>query len=193
MSIVIIDYKGGNVQSVKFALERLGVEATLTADQEIIRQADKVIFPGEGEANSAMRQLKADGLDVVIPTLTQPFLGICLGMQLLCRHSEENDTPMLGIIPQAVKHFDTNLKVPHMGWNNIYDLKSPVMAGLNEQDYVYFVHSYYVPVSPYTIATADYPQPFSAALQYNNFYAMQFHTEKSGSTGAKILRNFLSL
>ena len=193
MSIVIIDYKGGNVQSVKFALERLGVEATLTADQEIIRQADKVIFPGEGEANSAMRQLKADGLDEVIPELRQPFLGICLGMQLLCRHSEENDTPMLDIIPQPVKHFDTNLKVPHMGWNNIYDLKSPVMAGLNEQDYVYFVHSYYVPVSSYTIATADYPQPFSAALQYKNFYAMQFHTEKSGSTGAKILRNFLSL
>lgn len=193
MSIVIIDYKGGNVQSVKFALERLGVEAILTADKETILSADKVIFPGEGEANSAMQQLKADGLDELIPALSQPFLGICLGMQLLCSHSEENDTPMLNIIPQQVKHFNTNLKVPHMGWNNIYNLKSPVMAGVNEQDYVYFVHSYYVPVSEYTIATADYPEPFSAALQYNNFYAMQFHTEKSGSTGAKILRNFLSL
>jgi imidazole glycerol-phosphate synthase subunit HisH len=193
MSIVIIDYKGGNVQSVKFALERLGVQATLTADKELIRSADKVIFPGEGEANSAMRQLKADGLDEIIPELKQPFLGICLGMQLLCRHSEENDTPMLNIIPQEVKHFETDLKVPHMGWNNIYDLKSPVMAGLKEQDYVYFVHSYYVPVSEYTIATSDYPVPFSAAVKYQNFYAMQFHTEKSGPTGARILENFLNL
>jgi imidazole glycerol-phosphate synthase subunit HisH len=193
MSVVIIDYKGGNVQSVKFALERLGVEALLTSDKELIRSADKVVFPGEGEASSAMRQLKADGLDVLIPELKQPFLGICLGMQLLCRHSEENDTAMLNIIPQQVKHFDTDLKVPHMGWNNIYDLKSPVMAGIKEQDYVYFVHSYYVPVSEYTIATADYPQPFSAAVQYQNFYAMQFHTEKSGPTGARMLQNFLNL
>jgi len=193
MKVVIIDYKGGNVQSVKFALERLGVQAKLTADKEEIQSADKVIFPGEGEANSAMRQLKNDGLDVLIPTLKQPFMGICLGMQLLCRHSEENDTPMLNIIPLDVKHFVTDLKVPHMGWNNIYDLKSPVMQGLEEQDYVYFVHSYFVPVSEHTIAAADYPQPFSAAVQYENFYAVQFHTEKSGPTGAKILQNFLQL
>jgi len=193
MKLVIIDYKGGNVQSVKFALERLGVQAKLTADKEEIESADKVIFPGEGEANSAMRQLKIDGLDKLIPTLKQPFLGICLGMQLLCRHSEENDTPMLNIIPLEVKHFVTDLKVPHMGWNNIYDLKSPVMQGLADQDYVYFVHSYFVPISEHTIAAADYPNPFSAAVQYKNFYAVQFHTEKSGPTGAKILQNFLEL
>ncbi|WP_026464509.1 imidazole glycerol phosphate synthase subunit HisH [Adhaeribacter aquaticus] len=193
MNVVIIDYKGGNVQSVRFALERLGVHATLTSDKELIQKADKVIFPGEGEANSAMRQLKADGLDQVIPTLKQPFMGICLGMQLLCRHSEENDTPMLNIIPLDVKRFQTDLKVPHMGWNNIYNLNNPVMQGLNEKDYVYFVHSYFVPVSEYTIATADYPEPFSAAVQYKNFYAMQFHTEKSSTTGTKILKNFLDL
>jgi glutamine amidotransferase len=193
MKVVIIDYKGGNVQSVRFALERLGIEATLTADKHLIREADKVIFPGEGEANSAMRQLRADGLDMLIPTLTQPFLGICLGMQLLCRHSEENDTPLLNIIPLEVKRFETQLKVPHMGWNTLYNLKSQVMSGLEEQDYVYFVHSYYVPVSSHTIATTDYPQPFSAAVQHQNFYAVQFHTEKSGPTGTRILQNFLAL
>ncbi len=193
MNVVIIDYKGGNVQSVRFALERLGVHATLTEDRETIQQADKVIFPGEGEANSAMRQLRADGLDKILPTLKQPFLGICLGMQLLCRHSEENDTPMLNIIPLEVKRFVTNLKVPHMGWNNIYNLKTPLMAGLSEKDYVYFVHSYHVPQSEHTIAAADYPVPFSAAVQYKNFYAVQFHAEKSGPTGTKILQNFLDL
>lgn len=193
MKVIIIDYKGGNVQSVKFALERLNVQAKLSSDKEEIAGADKVIFPGEGEANSAMRQLKLDGLDKLIPTLQQPFLGICLGMQLLCRHSEENDTPMLNIIPSEVKRFVTDLKVPHMGWNNIYDLKTPVMEGLKEQDYVYFVHSYFVPISEHTIAAASYPEPFSAAVQYKNFYAMQFHTEKSGPTGAKILQNFLQL
>ena len=193
MKVVIIDYKGGNVQSVRFALERLGVEAILTEDREIIQQADKVIFPGEGEASSAMRQLKADGLDKIIPTLKQPFLGICLGMQLLCRHSEENDTAMLNIIPLDVKRFVTDLKVPHMGWNNIYNLKSPLMANLSEQDYVYFVHSYHVPQSEHTIAATDYPVPFSAAVQYKNFYAVQFHAEKSGPTGTKILQNFLDL
>ena len=193
MNVVIIDYKGGNVQSVKFALERLGVQSTLTSDKEVIRQADKVIFPGEGEANSAMRQLKADGLDELIPTLQQPFLGICLGMQLLCRYSEENNTPMLNIIPLDVKHFETELKVPHMGWNNIYNLKSPLMANLNEKDYVYFVHSYQVPVSEHTIAAADYPTPFSAAVQFKNFYAVQFHAEKSGPTGTQILQNFLDI
>jgi glutamine amidotransferase len=193
MNVVIIDYKGGNVQSVRFALERLGVKATLSEDREIIQQADKVIFPGEGEANSAMRQLKADGLDKIIPTLKQPFLGICLGMQLLCRHSEENNTPMLNIIPLDVKRFVTDLKVPHMGWNNIYNLKSPLMTGLSDHDYVYFVHSYHVPQSEHTIAAADYPAPFSAAVQYKNFYAVQFHAEKSGPTGTKILQNFLDL
>jgi glutamine amidotransferase len=169
------------------------VHAKLTSDLEEIQKADKVIFPGEGEANSAMRQLQADGLDKLIPTLEQPFLGICLGMQLLCRHSEENNTPMLNIVPLEVKHFVSDLKVPHMGWNNIYNLKSPVMDKLAENDFVYFVHSYFVPVSEYTIATADYPAPFSAAVQYKNFYAVQFHTEKSGPTGSKILQNFLQI
>jgi len=193
MSVVIIDYKGGNVQSVKFALERLGVEATLTADAETIRAADKIIFPGEGEASSAMQELRSRGLDKVIPELAQPFLGICLGIQLLCRHSEENDTHMLDIIPVNVKRFQHNLKVPHMGWNNLYNLQGELFTGVKEQDYVYFVHSYYLPVCEYTIATGDYPEPFSAAVQYQNFYAMQFHTEKSGPTGTRIIQNFLAL
>ncbi|QMU28438.1 imidazole glycerol phosphate synthase subunit HisH [Adhaeribacter radiodurans] len=193
MSIVIIDYKGGNVQSVKFALERLGAEATLSADPEVIRSADKIIFPGEGEASSAMEELRARGLDKVIPELTQPFLGICLGIQLLCRHSQENDTQMLDIIPVDVVRFNHSLKVPHMGWNNLFDLKGDLFNGVNEQDYVYFVHSYYLPVCEYTIATGAYPEPFSAAVQYKNFYAMQFHTEKSGPTGTRIIENFLAL
>ena len=193
MDIVIIDYKGGNVQSVRFALERLGVEATLSADPEEIRAADKVIFPGEGEASSAMHELRARGLDKVIPELTQPFLGICLGIQLLCRHSEENDTTMLNILPIDVKRFQHDLKVPHMGWNNLYNLHHPLFYGLKEQEFVYFVHSYYLPVGDYTIATCDYPEPFSAAIQYKNFYAMQFHTEKSGPAGTRILQNFLAI
>ncbi len=193
MSVVIIDYKGGNVQSVKFALERLGVEATLSADAETIRAADKIIFPGEGEASSAMKELRERGLDQVIPELSQPFLGICLGIQLLCRHSEENDTQMLDIIPVNVKRFQHHLKVPHMGWNNLYDLRGDLFAGVKEQDYVYFVHSYYLPVCEYTIATGAYPEPFSAAVQYKNFFAMQFHTEKSGPTGTRIIENFLAL
>lgn len=193
MNVVIIDYKGGNVQSVKFALERLGVEATLSADPEVIRSADKVIFPGEGEASSAMQELRARGLDKVIPELTQPFLGICLGIQLLCRHSEENDTPMLNILPIEVKKFQHDLKVPHMGWNNLYNLQSELFSGLKEQEFVYFVHSYFLPICNYTIATCAYPEPFSAAVQYKNFYAMQFHTEKSGPAGTRILQNFLSI
>jgi glutamine amidotransferase len=193
MSVVIIDYKGGNVQSVKFALERLGVEATLSADAEVIRAADKIIFPGEGEASSAMQELRERGLDKVIPELSQPFLGICLGIQLLCRHSEENDTQMLDILPIEVKRFQHHLKVPHMGWNNLYNLQGELFNGVKEQDYVYFVHSYYLPVCEYTIATGAYPEPFSAAVQYKNFYAMQFHTEKSGPTGTRIIENFLAL
>lgn len=193
MSVVIIDYKGGNVQSVKFALERLGVEAILSADAEVIRAADKIIFPGEGEASSAMKELRERGLDQVIPDLSQPFLGICLGIQLLCRHSEENDTEMLNILPIDVKRFQHNLKVPHMGWNNLYNLQGELFGGVKEQDYVYFVHSYYLPVCEYTIATGAYPEPFSAAVQYKNFYAMQFHTEKSGPTGTRIIENFLAI
>ena len=193
MNLVIVDYKAGNVQSVLFALERLGVQATLSADFETIKKADKVIFPGVGEASSAMAQLKARNLDKLLPTLEQPFFGVCLGMQLLCQHSEEGDTDLLGIIPLQVKRFQTDLKVPHMGWNQLENLKSPLFDGLQEQEYVYYVHSYYVPLSEYTIAQSSYPGPFSAALQYKNFYAAQFHPEKSGPAGSQILKNFLAL
>ncbi|SMB99799.1 imidazole glycerol phosphate synthase subunit hisH [Hymenobacter roseosalivarius DSM 11622] len=195
MEIAVIDYKGGNVQSVLFALERLGCRPTLTADPEAIRRADKIIFPGEGEAASAMRELRAQGLDVLLPTLTQPFLGVCLGMQLLGTHSEENDATMLGILPFEVKRFPAlpEYKVPHMGWNTLQRLRSPLFAGLGAEDYVYFVHSYYAPVGDYTIAEAKYPAPFSAAVQHKNFYAVQFHTEKSGPVGTRILENFLKL
>jgi glutamine amidotransferase len=193
MNLVIVDYKAGNVQSVLFALERLGVQATLSADFETIKAADKVIFPGVGEASSAMAQLKARNLDQLLPTLEQPFFGVCLGMQLLCQHSEEGDTEMLGIIPLEVKRFQTELKVPHMGWNQLEHLRSPLFEGIQEQEYVYYVHSYYVPLSVYTIAESSYPEPFSAALQYKNFYAAQFHPEKSGPAGSNILKNFLAL
>ncbi len=181
------------MQSVLFALERLGVQATISCDFETIKAADKVIFPGVGEASSAMAQLKARNLDKLLPTLEQPFFGVCLGMQLLCEHSEENDTETLGIIPEKVLRFQTDLKVPHMGWNQLHHLQTPLFEGLQEQEYVYFVHSYYVPVGPHTIAQASYPEPFSAALQYKNFYAAQFHPEKSGPAGAQILKNFLAL
>ncbi|MBD1396062.1 imidazole glycerol phosphate synthase subunit HisH [Pontibacter sp. JH31] len=193
MNLVIVDYKAGNVQSVLFALERLGVQATLSCDFETIKAADKVIFPGVGEASSAMAQLKARNLDKLLPTLQQPFFGVCLGMQLLCQHSEEGDTDLLGIIPLPVKRFQTELKVPHMGWNQLEQLQSPLFQGIAEGDYVYYVHSFYVPLSDYTIAQTSYPEPFSAALQYKNFYAAQFHPEKSGPAGAQILKNFLDI
>jgi len=195
MKIAVIDYKGGNVQSVLFALERLGVLATLTADPEEIRSADKILFPGEGEASTAMQELRSKGLDKILPTCQQPFLGICLGMQLLGTHSEENDATMLGILPFEVKRFagDAQHKVPHMGWNNLHRLRSPLFESVREEDHVYFVHSYYAPVGNYTIAEGEYPTPFSAAVQYKNFYAVQFHTEKSGPVGTRILENFLKL
>lgn len=195
MEIAVVDYKGGNVQSVLFALERLGATATLTSDPEELRKADKVLFPGEGEAASAMQALRAAGLDKVLPTLTQPFLGICLGMQLLGEHSEENDTTMLGLLPFNVRRFapDAAHKVPHMGWNNLQALQGPLFAGLTEADHVYFVHSYYAPVGDYTTAQAAHPAPFSAAVQHRNFYGVQFHTEKSGTAGTRILANFLAL
>ncbi|AMM52205.1 imidazole glycerol phosphate synthase [Rufibacter sp. DG15C] len=193
MKTVIVDYKAGNVQSVLFALERLGVNATVSCEAEEIQSADKVIFPGVGEASSAMRALKAHNLDKLLPTLTQPFLGVCLGMQLLCQHSEEGDTEMLGIIPVPVKRFEIDLKVPHMGWNNLHHLQCELFAGIQEDEYAYFVHSFYAPVTEFTIAQSSYPEPFSAALQYKNFYAVQFHTEKSGAPGAQILQNFLNL
>ncbi|MBO2012533.1 imidazole glycerol phosphate synthase subunit HisH [Hymenobacter negativus] len=195
MEIAVVDYKGGNVQSVLFALERLGASPVLTADPEVLRKADKVLFPGEGEASSAMEALRAAGLDLVLPTLTQPFLGICLGMQLLGEHSEENNTSMLGLLPFKVQRFvpDTHHKVPHMGWNNLQALQGPLFTGLTEADHVYFVHSYYAPVGAYTTAQASHPAPFSAAVQYHNFYGVQFHTEKSGAVGTRILSNFLAL
>ena len=195
MKIAVVDYKGGNVQSVLFALERLGARAVLTADPEALRTADKVLFPGEGEASSAMQALRAAGLDRVLPTLTQPFLGICLGMQLLGQHSEENDATMLGILPFRVQRFvpDATHKVPHMGWNNLQELQGPLFAGLAATDHVYFVHSYYAPVGPYTTAQAAHPAPFSAAVQHGNFHGVQFHAEKSGAVGTRILENFLAL
>ena len=196
MKIAIIDYNAGNVQSVQFALERLGVESFLTNQSEEILSADKVIFPGVGEASTTMQHLRNLGLDKIIPQLKQPVLGVCLGMQLLCEHSEENDTECLGIIPQKVIRFqpnDSNIKVPHMGWNTIGDLKSELFSAELAQEYVYFVHSYYVELGKYTVATTDYVQPFSAALQKDNFYATQFHPERSGSVGAKVLENFIKI
>lgn len=191
--IVIIDYGAGNVHSVQFALDRLGYRATLTADPDKIRQADKVIFPGVGHAQAAMQELKKTGLDEVIPELTQPVFGICLGQQLLCRHSEESNTGCLNIISEEVTAFEATLKVPHMGWNQIENLKGPLFHNIEEGSYVYFVHSYYVGMSEATIATCDYGIPFSAALQFNNFYACQFHPEKSGPIGQQIMQNFLEL
>ncbi|MEM0994841.1 MAG: imidazole glycerol phosphate synthase subunit HisH, partial [Bacteroidota bacterium] len=187
--IAVINYNAGNVRSVLFALERLGVNAKLTAAHDEIRAADKVIFPGVGEANSAMAHLRTHGLDQVIKSLTQPVLAICIGQQLLCEYSEENDTPCLGIVPQKVRLFrpEQQEKVPHIGWNKIHDLKNGVFDASLENEYVYYVHSYYVEAGSYTTALTDYVLPFSAGLQKDNFYATQFHPEKSGKVGAKIL------
>ena len=193
MRIALIDYGAGNVQSVKYAVNRLGYEPILTKDHDIIRNADKVIFPGVGAAKAAMDQLKESGLDKVIPTLTQPVLGICVGMQLMCKHSEEGDVKCLGIIDSEVKRFNNGLKIPHMGWNTISKLESEIFNFLPKQEQVYFVHSYYVPENKYTIASTDYGVNFSAAIQKDNFYAVQFHTEKSGDIGEQILKQFLEL
>ena len=194
--IAIIDYNAGNVRSVLFAMERLGKEAVLTADPEQIRSADKVIFPGVGEASTTMAYLKSSGLDQLIPSLTQPVLGICLGMQLMCTHSEENDTDCLGIFPQAVKRFipDPAHKVPHMGWNSLENIRPG--AFLPEEmngEYVYFVHSFYVEEGPFTIASSSHALPFSAAMQKDNFFATQFHPEKSGKAGEAVLQHFLKI
>lgn len=193
--IAIIDYNAGNVQSVLFAMERLGVQAVLTADHETIRRADKVIFPGVGEASTTMAHLRKTGLDQLIKSLTQPVLGICLGMQLLCKHSEENDTPCLNIIPQEARRFQPvkGEKVPHMGWNSLKIRHNGLLTPDQEGQYVYFVHSYYVEDGPFTTALSDYILPFSAAIQKDNFFATQFHPEKSGPIGEKILRQFLNL
>lgn len=195
MSVAIVRYNAGNIQSVLYALERLGVEAIWTDDAETLRSADKVIFPGVGEASTAMAYLRERGLDTVLRSLTQPVLGICLGLQLLCRHSEEGNTDCLGVFGEKVKKFEPmpGFKVPHMGWNTLERSRSPLFEGLPEEAYVYFVHSFYAETGPETIAQTRYTVPFSAALQKENFYATQFHPEKSSEVGARILSNFLAL
>ena len=194
--IAVVDYATGNLQSVADALRRAGAEFTLTADPALLRGADKVILPGVGEASSAMSQLRERGLDTVIPSLTQPVLGICIGMQLMCRYSEEGEVDCLNIFDVDVKRFVPQKhedKVPHMGWNTIGKTNSKLFEGFTEEEFVYFVHSFYVPVCDFTAAETDYIHPFSAALHKDNFYATQFHPEKSGKTGEKILTNFLNL
>ncbi len=194
MKIAIVKYNAGNVESVKNALNRLNIEPILTDDAEILQQSDRVIFPGVGEASSAMRFLRERNLVETIKNLTQPVLGICLGMQLLCEFSEENETKCLGILPYKVRRFESeNLKIPQMGWNNIFDLKGDLFKGAAENSYVYFVHSFYVETGAETIAKCDYGVKFSAAVNYKNFYAVQFHAEKSGAIGERILENFLKL
>lgn len=196
MVLTIVKYNAGNIQSVLFALERIGIQAEVTDSIEKLQSADKVIFPGVGEASTAMEYLKARSLDKVIKDLKQPVLGVCLGMQLMCESSEENETLCLGIFNERVKKFAPNpaeegtVKVPQIGWNNIYDIKTDLFKDL-PGDYCYFVHGYYAPLTENTIATADYVQPYSAALRKNNFYGVQFHPEKSADVGEKILKNFI--
>ncbi|WEK70751.1 MAG: imidazole glycerol phosphate synthase subunit HisH [Candidatus Chryseobacterium colombiense] len=191
--IAIIKYNGGNVNSVQNALERLGAESIITDDFDLIKKADKVIFPGVGEASSTMSNLKEKGLDQLIPTLKQPVLGICLGMQLMCKNNEEGSTVGMGIFDINVKRFPAKDIVPHMGWNTISDFKSTIFSGAEEESDVYFVHSYYCELSENTTSVCDYILPFSASLQKDNFYAMQFHPEKSGKIGNQLLENFLKL
>lgn len=193
MKLVIINYGAGNIKSIQFAFNRLGVDAVLSSDPEEIRSADKVIFPGVGEASSAMKMLKESGLDILIPTLKQPVLGICLGMQLMCESTEEGNTKGLGIFNSEVKRFASDVKVPQMGWNVIKELKSELFKGIKENEYMYLVHSYYAEHCKETIAKTDYGLNYASALQHNNFYGVQFHPEKSSLAGAKILENFLKL
>lgn len=193
MEIVIIDYGAGNVKSVQYALNRLGINPILSEDKEVILKADKVIFPGVGSAGAAMKQLQADGLVNVIPQLKQPVLGVCLGMQLMCNHSQEGDTKGLGIFDVDVVKFVGEEKIPHMGWNDLENLQSSIYNNFPINNQVYFVHSYYVPVIPETTATCNYILPFSASIQKNNFYAFQFHPEKSSTAGEILLQNFLNI
>ncbi len=195
VKIAIIDYKAGNIKSVEAALQRLGCQTVLTKSHDIIKSADKVIFPGVGNAGAAMEALRAEKLDALIPTLSQPVLGICLGMQLMCRHSEEEDTDALGIFDVDVVKFvpKNGEKIPQMGWNQIFGLRTPLYDGVGENSFVYFVHSYMVPVFDGTAAKCDYTVQFSASIAKNNFYGTQFHPEKSGVVGHKILENFLKI
>ena len=196
MKVAVIKYNAGNIRSVDYALKRLGIEAVITADEAVLRAADKVIFPGVGEAETTMSFLRAGGMDRLIKELRQPVLGICLGMQLMCRHSEEGDVDCLGIFDTDVKRFISQRHediVPHMGWNTIARTNSGLFKGFTKEEFVYFVHSFYVPVNDCTAAVTDYIHPFSAALHKDNYYATQFHPEKSGSVGERILRNFLEL
>lgn len=191
--VAIIDYDAGNVRSLQFALERLGAESTLTDNAFEIENADKIIFPGQGAAGKAMEKLKNKGLDKLIPKLTQPVLGICLGMQLLCESTEEDQSQGLGIVKGKVTRFSDRVKVPQMGWNSISNLKSPLFKGIKAGDFMYLVHSYFVPILPETIAQSDYDGPYSVALQKDNFYGVQFHPEKSSTSGKLLLKNFLDL
>ncbi|MFL9829598.1 imidazole glycerol phosphate synthase subunit HisH [Flavobacterium sp. ST-87] len=193
MKIVIINYGAGNIQSIIFAIERLGYKAVLSNDPAEIKAADKVIFPGVGEASYAMKMLKESGLNTLIPTLTQPVLGICLGMQLMCKHTQEGNTDGLGIFDVDVVKFSPKVKVPQMGWNTIYNLKSGLFKDVAENEYMYLVHSFYAPLCAETIATTDYEMAYSSALENKNFFGTQFHPEKSGDVGEKILANFLEL
>ena len=194
MKVVVVKYNAGNIASVANALNRLGVEPIISDDAETLRTSDKVIFPGVGEASSAMNHLRERRLDVVLKTLNQPVMGICLGMQLLCASSEENETECLGIMPYRVRKFPSGgLKVPHMGWNTVSDLQQPLFEGIPSEEYFYFVHGYYVVTGKQTIATCTYGETFSAAIHHANFYAVQFHPEKSGIAGQKVLESFLKL
>ena len=193
MKLVIIDYGAGNIKSIQFAFKRLGVDAVLSNNVDEIKTADKVIFPGVGEASSAMKMLQESGLDKIIPTLKQPVLGICLGMQLMCNSSEEGNTKGLGIFDVAIKKFSSSVKVPQMGWNVISDLKSDLFKGIKEKEFMYLVHSFYAEKCNEMIANTDYEIEYASALKNDNFYGVQFHPEKSGVEGAKILQNFLNL
>jgi len=196
VNVAIIKYNAGNIRSVLYALERIGHTAVVTDDADEISNASKVIFPGVGEASTAMNYLKERNLDNLICSLTQPVLGICLGMQLMCKYSEENDTECLGIFDEGVKKFKVKSqksKVPQIGWNSIYDLKTDLFNNVTDKSYCYFVHGYYAAKGEHTIATTDYVQPYSSALRKNNFYGVQFHPEKSATTGEEILKNFIEL
>jgi glutamine amidotransferase len=193
MKLTIVNYGAGNIKSIQFAFKRLGYDAILTDDPKEIEASDKVIFPGVGEASSAMKMLKASGLDTLIPKLKQPVLGICLGMQLMCNHTEEGDTVGLGIFNVDVKRFSNAVKVPQMGWNTIKNLKSDLFKDIKDEEYMYLVHSYYAENCDEAIATSDYELKYASALENDNFYGVQFHPEKSGKVGERLLHNFLNL